>query len=83
MFISVLMALLIMFAFSLVDLDRLYYAYYHERIQSVLDLHSASALYCVDSLLTSGSDSIGVCLFDDAESEFGIKIIPLGLYEII
>lgn len=81
--ISVLMALLIMFAFSLVDLDRLYYANYHKRKQSVLDLHSASALYCVDSLLTSGSDSIGVCLFDDAKSEVGIKIIPWGLYEIM
>lgn len=34
--ISVLMALLIMFAFSLVDLDRLYYANYHKGKQSVL-----------------------------------------------
>ncbi len=81
--ISVLMALLILFAFSLVDLDRLYYANYHKRKQSVLDLHSASALYCVDSLLTSGADSIGVCLFDDDKPEVGIKIIPWGLYEIM
>lgn len=81
--ISVLMALLILFAFSLVDLDRLYYANYHKRKQSVLDLHSASALYCVDSLLASGADSIGVCLFDDDKSEVGIKVCTWGLYEVM
>ncbi len=81
--ISVLMALLILLAFSLVDLDRQYYASYHRKKQSVLNLHSASALYCVDSLLAGESDSISVSLFGDVESEVGIKVHSWGLYEIM
>lgn len=82
--IAVLMALLVLFALSLVDLDRRDYDRYHVRKQHVLDLHSAAALYRADSTLLSASgDSVTVRLFGTPESEVSLSVRPWGLYEVL
>lgn len=81
--ISVLVMLLILFAFELRTLDFRYHDHYRDLKQARLDLRSAAALYMCDSTLLSGADTATVLLFGDGEEPVHIKRQRWGLYEVI
>lgn len=83
MVVSVLISLLILCALSVSELDRIEYSVYHKKKQRVLDLHSAAALYCADSLLMKGDASVKLSLFGTEESEVSILVRKWGLYEVM
>lgn len=81
--ISVLVMLLILFAFELRTLDFRYHDHYRDLKQARLDLRSAAALYMCDSTLLSGADTATVLLYEDGEDPVHIKRQRWGLYEVI
>ena len=81
--ISVLVMLLILFAFELRTLDFRYHDHYRDLKQARLDLRSAAALYMCDSTLLPGADTATVLLFGDGEEPVHIKRQRWGLYEVI
>lgn len=65
--ISVLVMLLILFAFELRTLDFRYHDHYRDLKQARLDLRSAAALYMCDSTLLEDADSATVLLYEETD----------------
>ena len=63
--VSVLILLLILFAYSAVTMNMYRYDLYHEKKQLREDLKSALVRYCADSTLCEVNDSSEVDLFAD------------------
>ncbi|MBP5741474.1 MAG: hypothetical protein J6W59_06960, partial [Bacteroidales bacterium] len=81
--ISVLILLLILFAFSMKAVDLQNYTAFHIQKQSRMDLNSATALYMCDSAIMKGADSISIQLYDDGEAPISLERRQWGLYEMI
>lgn len=80
--VSLLILLLILFAYSAVTLNWHRYSKYHEKKQQREDLKSALVLYCVDSTLCGVGSSTEVELFAGHDS-VTISVMPKGLYEMV
>ena len=78
--VSVLIQLLILFAYSAVTLNMSRYSLYHEKKQLRDDLKSALNLYCADSTLCVVGDSVAVELFH-GHDVVKLSVEPWGLYE--
>jgi len=81
--ISVLIMLLILFAFSIKAVDLQNYTAFHIQKQSRMDLNSATALYMCDSAIMRGADSVSILLYDDGEAPISLERRQWGLYEMI
>lgn len=77
---SVLILLLILFAYSAVTIDMHRYSLYHDKKQLREDLKSALVLYCADSSLCAIDDSSEVNMFADHD-KVKISVGRWGLYE--
>ena len=79
---SVVILLLILFAYSALTLDMHRYSMYQDKKQQREDLKSALILYCNDSTLCVAGDSAEVELFDGHDPvAFSVK--PWGLYDMV
>lgn len=78
--VSVLILLLILFAYSAVTLNMHRYSLYHEKKQQREDLRSALVLYCTDSTICAAGDSAEVELFAGHDA-VTVSVEPWGLYE--
>lgn len=78
--VSVMILLLILFAYSAVTLNMRRYSLYHEKKQQREDLRSALVLYCTDSTLCAAGDSAEVELFAGHDA-VTVSVEPWGLYE--
>lgn len=78
--VSVLILLMILFAYSAVTLNMRRYSLYHEKKQQREDLKSALVLYCSDSTLCAAGDSAEVELFAGHDI-VSVAVEPWGLYE--
>lgn len=84
MVISVLISLLVLFAISLVNLESEAYHVYHVRKQHILNLHSAVARYCADSVLFDRRvDTVSFNLFETSQSHVILAKKDWGLYEVL
>ena len=78
--VSVLILLLILFAYSAVTMNMYRYDLYHEKKQLREDLKSALVLYCADSTLCEVNDSSEVDLFA-GHDKVNVSVERCGLYE--
>lgn len=78
--VSVLILLLVLFAYSAVTLNMHRYSLYHDKKQQREDLKSALVLYCADSALCVAGDSAEVKLFA-GHDDISVSVEPFGLYE--
>lgn len=78
--VSVLILLLILFAYSAVTMNMYRYDLYHEKKQLREDLKSALVLYCADSTLCEVNDSSEVDLFA-GHDKVKVSVERCGLYE--
>ena len=78
--VSVLILLLILFAYSAVTMNMYRYDLYHEKKQLREDLKSALVLYCADSTLCEVNDCSEVDLFV-GHDKVKVSVERCGLYE--
>lgn len=78
--VSVLILLLILFAYSAITINMHRYAFYHKKKQLREDLKSALVLYCADSTLCDADDSSEVELFA-GHDKVRVSVERCGLYE--
>lgn len=78
--VSVLILLLILFAYSAITMNMHRYALYHEKKQLREDLKSTLVLYCADSTLCEVNDSSEVDLFA-GHDKVKVSVERCGLYE--
>ena len=78
--VSVLILLLIQFAYSAITINMHRYELYHEKKQLREDLKSALVLYCADSTLCEVNDSSEVDLFA-GHDKVKVSVERCGLYE--
>ncbi len=78
--VSVLILMLILFAYSAVTMNMYRYDLYHEKKQLREDLKSALVLYCADSTLCEVNDSSEVDLFA-CHDKVKVSVERCGLYE--
>ena len=83
--ISVIVLLIILFAYALWDMSALYYSTYHYHKQQQENLNSASLLYCNDSTLLNslGKENEYTLYKDDNASTIYYDIKRWGLYECL
>jgi hypothetical protein len=83
--ISVLICLLVLFAFVLFDINALFYSNYHYARQQKEHLNSAFVLYCNDSTLLSslGQENEYLLYKEDQSSQVRYEIRPWGFYEYV
>lgn len=78
--VSVVILLLILFAYSAVTMDMRRYSMYHEMKQLREDLKSALVLYSMDSTLCAAGDSARIGLFE-GQAAVSLSSERSGLYE--
>jgi len=83
--ISVIVLLIILFAYALWDMSALYYSTYHNHKQQQENLNSASLLYCNDSTLLNSLDKESEYTLhkNDNSSTVHYDVKRWGLYECL